>query len=150
MVYQTHQFVTLKLSRYSVSLLRHYVSPPRALIEACSRLLSLATASHLTSTKLLFMSSVLIISFSPTPMPHKCLFFQICLNLFCFPPQVHRKLRQDFEIMILIAYVSTVVFITQGNYIGYMFRLLNSHLQAYSLQVTGCCAHIGIPVCLHQ
>jgi len=27
------------------------------------------------------------------------------------------------------------VFITQGNYIGYMFRLLNSHLQAYSLQV---------------
>ena len=26
-------------------------------------------------------------------------------------------------------------FITQGNYIGYMFRLLNSHLQAYSLQV---------------
>ena len=27
-------------------------------------------------------------------------------------------------------------FITQGNYIGYIFRLLNSHLQAYSLQVT--------------
>jgi len=26
-------------------------------------------------------------------------------------------------------------FITQGNYVGYMFRLLNSHLQAYSLQV---------------
>jgi len=26
-------------------------------------------------------------------------------------------------------------FIIQGNYIGYMFRLLNSHLQAYSLQV---------------
>jgi hypothetical protein len=26
-------------------------------------------------------------------------------------------------------------FITQGNYIGYMFRLLNSHLQAYTLQV---------------
>jgi len=26
-------------------------------------------------------------------------------------------------------------FITQSNYIGYMFRLLNSHLQAYSLQV---------------
>jgi len=38
-------------------------------------------------------------------------------------------------IMILIVYVSTTVFITQGNYIGYMFRLLNSHLQAYSLQV---------------
>jgi len=32
-------------------------------------------------------------------------------------------------------YVSTTVFITQGNYIGYIFRLLNSHLQAYSLQV---------------
>jgi hypothetical protein len=26
-------------------------------------------------------------------------------------------------------------FITQGNYVGYMFRLLESHLQAYSLQV---------------
>ena len=26
-------------------------------------------------------------------------------------------------------------FITQGNYVGYMFRLLNSHLQVYSLQV---------------
>jgi len=25
--------------------------------------------------------------------------------------------------------------IIQGNYIGYMFRLLNSHLQTYSLQV---------------
>ena len=37
--------------------------------------------------------------------------------------------------MILIVHVSTTVFITQGNYIGYMFRLLNSHLQAYSLQV---------------
>jgi len=32
-------------------------------------------------------------------------------------------------------YISTIVFITQGNYIDYMFRLLNSHLQAYSLQV---------------
>jgi len=39
------------------------------------------------------------------------------------------------RIMILVVYVSTTVFITQGNYIGYMFRLLNSHLQAYSLQV---------------
>ena len=38
-------------------------------------------------------------------------------------------------IMILIVYVSTAVFITQGNYVGYMFRLLNSHVQAYSLQV---------------
>ena len=38
-------------------------------------------------------------------------------------------------ITILIVYVSTTVFITQGNYVGYMFRLLNSHLQAYSLQV---------------
>jgi len=37
--------------------------------------------------------------------------------------------------MILIMYVSTTVFITQCNYMGYMFRLLNSHLQAYSLQV---------------
>ena len=39
------------------------------------------------------------------------------------------------HIVILIVYVSTTVFITQGNYIGYMFRLLKSHLQAYSLQV---------------
>jgi len=38
-------------------------------------------------------------------------------------------------VMILIVYVNTTVFITQGNYIGYMFRLLNSHLQVYSLQV---------------
>jgi len=37
--------------------------------------------------------------------------------------------------MILIMYISTTVFITQCNYIGYMFRLMNSHLQAYSLQV---------------
>ena len=37
--------------------------------------------------------------------------------------------------MILIVYISTTVFITQGNYIGYMFRLLNSHIQVYSLQV---------------
>ena len=35
----------------------------------------------------------------------------------------------------LITYVSTTVFITQGNYVGYMFRLLISNLQAYSLQV---------------
>jgi len=39
------------------------------------------------------------------------------------------------RIMTIILYVSTTVFITKGNYIGYMFRLLNSHLQAYSLQV---------------
>jgi len=39
------------------------------------------------------------------------------------------------RIVILTVYFSTTVFITQGNYIGYMFRLLNSHLQAYSLQV---------------
>jgi len=26
-------------------------------------------------------------------------------------------------------------FITQGNYVGYMFRLINSHLQAYYLHV---------------
>ena len=36
--------------------------------------------------------------------------------------------------MILIVYLSTTVFITQGNYVGYIFRLLNSHLHAYSLQ----------------
>jgi len=39
------------------------------------------------------------------------------------------------RIIILILYVSTTVFITQCNYVGYMFRLLNSHLQAHSLQV---------------
>ena len=33
------------------------------------------------------------------------------------------------------SYVSRAVCITQGNYIGYMFRLLNSHLQACSLQL---------------
>ena len=37
--------------------------------------------------------------------------------------------------MILVVCISTTVFITQGNHIGYMFRLWNSHLQAYSLQV---------------
>jgi len=37
--------------------------------------------------------------------------------------------------MIFIVYSSTTGFITQGNYIGYMFRLLSSYLQAYSLQV---------------
>jgi len=53
---------------------------------------------------------------------------------------------------ILIVYVSTAVFITQGNYMGYMFRLLNSHLQAYSLQVKSQDAvHIlGSAVCLPQ
>jgi len=39
------------------------------------------------------------------------------------------------RIMILTVQVSTTVFITQGNYVGYMFRLLNSHLQVYYLQV---------------
>ena len=38
------------------------------------------------------------------------------------------------RIIILVVYVSTTVFIAQGNYIGYMFRLLNSHHQAYSLK----------------
>jgi len=38
-------------------------------------------------------------------------------------------------ILTLVVYVSATVFIAQGNYVGYMFRLLNSHLQAYSLQV---------------
>jgi len=37
--------------------------------------------------------------------------------------------------MILIVYVSTTVFITKGNYVGYMFRPLNSHLQAFPVQV---------------
>jgi len=42
-------------------------------------------------------------------------------------------------------------FITQGNYIGYMFRLLTSHPQAYFANwVTRCYAHIGIPSCLHS
>jgi len=39
------------------------------------------------------------------------------------------------RIMIVIMYISTTVFITQGNYIGYVFRLMNSHFQANSLQV---------------
>jgi len=39
------------------------------------------------------------------------------------------------RIMILTVQVSTTVFITQGNYVGYMFRLLNSHLQVYYLHV---------------
>jgi len=37
--------------------------------------------------------------------------------------------------MMIILYVGTTVFMTQGNYVGYMFRLLDSHLEAYSLQV---------------
>jgi len=42
-------------------------------------------------------------------------------------------------------------FITQSNYIGYMFRLLISYLQAYfNRLVTRCYAHIGIPACLYQ
>jgi len=54
--------------------------------------------------------------------------------------------------MVLTVYVSTTVFITQGNYIGYMFRLLNSHLQAFPLQVKSQEAvhTLGFPVCLHQ
>ena len=39
-------------------------------------------------------------------------------------------------------------FITPGNYIGDMFRLLNSHLQTYFVNWVGrCYAHTGIPVC---
>jgi len=38
-----------------------------------------------------------------------------------------------YLIIILILYVSTTVFITQGNHVGYMFQLLISYLQAYSL-----------------
>ena len=45
------------------------------------------------------------------------------------------SLSAGIRIVILIVYVSTTVFITQGNYVGYMFRLLNSHLQVFSLQV---------------
>ena len=45
----------------------------------------------------------------------------------------HTKVQPIF--MILVVYVSTTVFITQSNYIGYMFRLMNSNLQDYSLQV---------------
>ena len=37
--------------------------------------------------------------------------------------------------MILTVYSQHDCFITQSNYIGYMFRLLNSHLQAYFLQI---------------
>ena len=38
--------------------------------------------------------------------------------------------------------------ITQGNYIGYVFRLLMNHLQAHFVNwVTRCYAHIGIPSC---
>ena len=48
---------------------------------------------------------------------------------------VAATMQQTNIVMILIMYVSKTLFITQGNYIGYMFRLLNSHLQAYSLQV---------------
>jgi len=55
-------------------------------------------------------------------------------------------------------YVSTTVFITQSNYVGYMFQLLNSHLQDYCLQVKSQdavhtlgsqCVYIntGIPMC---
>jgi len=43
--------------------------------------------------------------------------------------------RDTYCVMLLTVHVSTTVFITQGNYIGYMFRLFNSHLQTYSLQV---------------
>ena len=35
----------------------------------------------------------------------------------------------------LIVYVNTTVFVTQGNYMIYIFRLFISHRQAYSLQV---------------
>jgi len=50
-------------------------------------------------------------------------------------------------------YVSTTAFITQGNYIGYMFRLLINHLQAYFSQFIHktLCTHWdpidGIPMC---
>ena len=80
-------------------------------------------------------------------------------------PLIQRTVHRD----IFLLYISTTVFITGGNYVGYMFRLLNSHLQAYSLQVKSQdavhtlgsqCVYISeilkpdhlqmIPVCLHQ
>ena len=39
------------------------------------------------------------------------------------------------RVVLLTVYSQHDCFVTQGNVIGYMFRLLNSHLQAYSLQV---------------
>ena len=42
-------------------------------------------------------------------------------------------------------------FIIQGNYIGYMFRLLINHVQVYFVNcVTRRYTHIGIPSCLHS
>ena len=68
-----------------------------------------------------------------------------CLVPIAIPPQLWLSERVStfrytcfasfVRIMILVLYVSRTVFITQGNYMGYMSRLLNSHLQAYSLQV---------------
>jgi hypothetical protein len=48
---------------------------------------------------------------------------------------VAATIQQTNIVMLLTVYASTTVFITQGNYIGYMFRLMNSHLQAHYLQV---------------
>ena len=59
-------------------------------------------------------------------------------------------------IMILTVYVSKIVCVTQGNYIGYMFRLLNSHLKTYSLQVKSqdavhtLCLHTLGSQCVHS
>ena len=54
----------------------------------------------------------------------------------CLTHYVNRcVMGKIITIMILIVYFSTTVFITQRNYIRYMFRLLNSHLQAYTLQL---------------
>ena len=47
-----------------------------------------------------------------------------------------RLIYRSLGVKRLMVYVSTTVFITQGNYKGYMFRLLNSYLQAYSLQLS--------------
>jgi len=86
---------------------------------------------------------------------------------------VFRRLIGDYWLQSYILwymYVSTTVFIRQVNYVGYMFRLLNSHLQVCSLRVKlqdavytlgsqcvyiseilklkfHCCKHTGIPVC---
>ena len=61
----------------------------------------------------------------------------------CISFQLTVELLRRSCIVILIVYVNTTVFITQGNYIGYMFRLFNSHLQAhfYRLSNRMLCTH---------
>ena len=70
-------------------------------------------------------------------------YYETLAVTFCSPPSLitppdlltaHSK-AQRLPIIILLLYGSTPVFITQGNYVGYMFRLMNSNLQACSLQL---------------